>query len=311
QAEAFTASLAARLQRGMAIFIDYGFPEAEYYHPQRIGGTLMCHRGHRADADPLVEVGAKDITAHVDFTGIAVAAQDAGLDVAGYASQASFLIDCGIGGLIDAAGVRERVEAQRLLNEHEMGELFKVIAFTRDMSLSPLGFMNGDRRHRLRTPASSSSPVALRARSRTLRDASATRRDASSHDPLARHRLFRPDRLQRDRPMAREARSRPASRRPALSLRRTRLVHPAGQQRVDRPDRPGDRPFPVSQGSAGPSPAGGDPAARGRSASMRASWIARPIAGPAAPRAIAAAATAVASTASTRRSASSRRSRCG
>jgi hypothetical protein len=76
-------TLAERLQRGAAFFIDYGFPEAEYYHPQRHGGTLMCHRAHRADTDPLADVGDKDITAHVDFTGIALAAQDAGLRRAG------------------------------------------------------------------------------------------------------------------------------------------------------------------------------------------------------------------------------------
>ncbi len=87
QAEAFIRTLADRLGRGAAFFIDYGFPEHEYYLPQRTGGTLMCHRGHRADMDPLVDVGEKDITAHVDFTGIAVAAQDAGLEVIGYTSQ--------------------------------------------------------------------------------------------------------------------------------------------------------------------------------------------------------------------------------
>ena len=103
QAEAFVRTLAERLQRGAAFFIDYGFPEAEYYHPQRIGGTLMCHRAHRADADPLADVGAKDITAHVNFTGIALAAQDAGLEVLGYTSQARFLINCGLLELLQGA----------------------------------------------------------------------------------------------------------------------------------------------------------------------------------------------------------------
>ena len=88
--------LADRLQRGVAFLIDYGFPEAEYYHPQRLVGTLMCHRGHRADGDPLVEVGDKDITAHVNFSGIALAGQEAGLAVLGYCSQARFLLNCGI-----------------------------------------------------------------------------------------------------------------------------------------------------------------------------------------------------------------------
>ena len=149
EAEAFIASLAERLQRGMALFIDYGFPEAEYYHPQRSGGTLMCHRAHRADSEPLVEVGEKDITAHVDFTGIALAGQDAGLDVVGYTSQARFLLNAGIGDLLADATLRERADAQKLLNEHEMGELFKVIAFAKGLDFTPLGFASGDRRHRL------------------------------------------------------------------------------------------------------------------------------------------------------------------
>jgi SAM-dependent MidA family methyltransferase len=149
EAEAFVASLADRLQRGMALFIDYGFPEAEYYHPQRSGGTLMCHRAHVADTDPLVDVGEKDITAHVDFTGIALAGQNAGLDVIGYTSQARFLLNCGIGELLGSATLRERVDAQKLLNEHEMGELFKVIAFSKGLDLVPMGFSSGDRRRRL------------------------------------------------------------------------------------------------------------------------------------------------------------------
>ncbi len=153
QAQAFVRTLAERLQRGAAFFIDYGFPEAEYYHPQRHGGTLMCHRGHRADADPLSDVGDKDITAHVDFTGIALAGQDAGLDVLGYTSQARFLFNCGIAELLDAADLRERANAQKLVTEHEMGELFKVIGFARaappDFTVNALGFAHGDRSHRL------------------------------------------------------------------------------------------------------------------------------------------------------------------
>ena len=94
------------LQRGAAFFIDYGFPESEYYHPQRSGGTLMCHRAHRADADPLADVGEKDITSHLDFTAIALAGQDAGMDVIGYTSQARFLVNCGIGTLMEEASLR-------------------------------------------------------------------------------------------------------------------------------------------------------------------------------------------------------------
>ncbi len=153
QAEAFIATLAERLQRGAAFFIDYGFPLAEYYHPQRVGGTLMCHRAHLADTDPLVDVGAKDITAHVNFTGIALAAQDAGLEVLGYTSQARFLMNCGVLGLLEGADLRTTANAQKLLTEHEMGELFKVIGLARGcdaaFTTAPIGFAQGDRTHTL------------------------------------------------------------------------------------------------------------------------------------------------------------------
>ncbi len=145
----FVRSLATQLERGLALFIDYGFPEAEYYHPQRSGGTLMCHRAHRADTDPLSDIGDKDITVHVDFTGIALAAQDAGLDVLGYTGQGRFLLNCGLVDRLDGATLAERAAAQKLVNEHEMGELFKVLALGRGLTLDPLGFRVGDRMHRL------------------------------------------------------------------------------------------------------------------------------------------------------------------
>lgn len=150
QAEAFTRTLARKLRRGAAFFIDYGFPEAEYYHPQRRGGTLMCHQGHLADADPLVAVGDKDITAHVNFTGIALAGQDAGLVVLGYTSQANFLLNCGIAELLQGASLGERAMAHRLLAEHEMGELFKVVGFAPlNAPFDAIGFERGDRSHKL------------------------------------------------------------------------------------------------------------------------------------------------------------------
>ncbi|MEO5883381.1 MAG: SAM-dependent methyltransferase [Caldimonas sp.] len=150
QAEAFVSTLAERMDRGAAFFVDYGFPESEYYHPQRSQGTLMCHREHRADPDVLADVGVKDITAHVDFPGVALAGQDAGFEVAGYTSQARFLLNCGVAELMERASLRARAEAAMLLNEHEMGELFKVIAFTKGLpDYAPLGFASGDRRHRL------------------------------------------------------------------------------------------------------------------------------------------------------------------
>ena len=151
QAEAFITSLAQRMRAGrgaVALFIDYGFPEAEYYHPQRSMGTLMCHRLHRSDDKPLADVGEKDITAHVNFTDIALAAQDAGLVVSGYTSQARFLLNLGLAEDLQSCTLPERVQAMRLINEHEMGELFKVLALcTHDAPL--LGFSSGDRSHRL------------------------------------------------------------------------------------------------------------------------------------------------------------------
>jgi SAM-dependent MidA family methyltransferase len=153
QAEAFIATLAGLLVRGAAFFVDYGFPAHEYYLPQRTGGTLMCHRAHRTDTDPLADIGEKDITAHVDFTGIALAAQDAGLEVVGYTTQARFLMNCGLLDDLAGADLRTVAHAQKLLNEHEMGELFKVIALARGcdaaFATAPIGFESGDRTHTL------------------------------------------------------------------------------------------------------------------------------------------------------------------
>jgi SAM-dependent MidA family methyltransferase len=156
QAEGFVRTLADRLETGAVFLLDYGFPEHEYYHPQRSMGTLICHRAHLADADALADVGEKDITAHVNFTGIALAGQDAGLPVAGYTSQGRFLLNCGLLDGLDNAPLGERAMVQKLVNEHEMGELFKVIAFATDTlrnpdgtAWQPLGFAAGDRMHTL------------------------------------------------------------------------------------------------------------------------------------------------------------------
>jgi len=149
QADAFMRTLADRLERGAALLLDYGFPESEYYHPQRHMGTLMCHQGHRAGGDPLQDLGLKDITVHVNFTGIALAAQEAGLPTLGYTSQARLLLNCGIAGMLADAAVPERAHAMRLVNEHEMGELFKAIILSRTPGWTPLGFATGDRTHSL------------------------------------------------------------------------------------------------------------------------------------------------------------------
>ena len=149
QVEAFVRTLADRMTAGAVFFLDYGFPEREYYHPQRHMGTLMCHQAHQSDALPLQDVGHKDITAHVNFTGVAVAAQQAGLEVLGYTSQARFLINNGLVDLLEQASLPERAMAQKLLTEHEMGELFKVIALGVGTPWPPLGFAQGDRTHTL------------------------------------------------------------------------------------------------------------------------------------------------------------------
>lgn len=149
QGEAFIRTLADHLVQGAAFFIDYGFPEREYYHPQRHMGTVMCHRAHQSDTDPLSDVGQKDITAHVNFTAMALAAQEAGLHVLGYCSQARFLMNCGLLQLMAQATLPERANAQKLIMEHEMGELFKVIALTKGEPWVPLGFAQGDRTHAL------------------------------------------------------------------------------------------------------------------------------------------------------------------
>jgi SAM-dependent MidA family methyltransferase len=152
QAEAFVASLAERLlagRGGAAFLLDYGFPEAEYFHPQRHMGTVMCHRLHQADDNPLLAVGQKDITAHVNFTGVALAAQTAGLHVLGYVSQAWFLLNLGLAERMAEASLAERSQALRLVNEHEMGELFKVLALSTSPDWSAQGFAQGDRTHRL------------------------------------------------------------------------------------------------------------------------------------------------------------------
>ena len=149
QGEGFVRTLADRLQRGTVFLLDYGFAESEYYHPQRHMGTVMCHQAHRADSDPLVEAGRKDITAHVNFTAMALAAQDAGLNVLGYTTQAHFLINCGLLSNLEQSTMKDKGAVAKLTLEHEMGELFKVLALGAGAPWEPLGFSRGDRSHRL------------------------------------------------------------------------------------------------------------------------------------------------------------------
>ena len=168
-ARSWVADLARRIERGAMILIDYGLPRHELYHPRRAGGTVRCHYRHRVHDDPLWLPGLCDITSHVDFTAVAEAGFDAGLEVLGYTSQASFLLNCGIGELLQASGVgagglcmpgtplratatadlRARGAVNVLISPKEMGELFKVIALGRGLPGPLLGFARGDRVHAL------------------------------------------------------------------------------------------------------------------------------------------------------------------
>ena len=107
-ARAWMRSLGRLLERGALFVIDYGFPAREYFHPQRSMGTLACHYRHRVHGDPFYLPGLQDITAHVDFSALARAATDGGLEVLGYASQAQFLVNCGITDLLAAENPDER-----------------------------------------------------------------------------------------------------------------------------------------------------------------------------------------------------------
>lgn len=137
-------SLSDSLRQGMILIIDYGFPEPVYYHPQRHMGTLMCHFQHTAHDDPLIYPGIQDITAHVNFTAIAEAASNCDLCVKGYTHQAAFLTACHIQQFIDQSNPtafhRDRHHVQLLTHPNEMGELFKVIALSRDIEPPLVGF---------------------------------------------------------------------------------------------------------------------------------------------------------------------------
>ena len=156
RAQAFVRTLADMLQRGLMLFIDYGFPEAEYYHPQRNQGTLMTHYRHQASTDPLLHPGQADLTAHINFSAMADAMCQSGLDLIGYTSQARFLLNAGLLTQLsqfdaqDAARYLPKAKAvQQLMSEAEMGELFKVIACTRAIDAHLCGFDKGDRSHTL------------------------------------------------------------------------------------------------------------------------------------------------------------------
>ena len=156
-ARSWVSEMTRRLHTGAMLLIDYGLPRHEYYHPQRDGGTIRCHYRQRTHDDPFWWPGLSDITAHIDFTAVAEAAHDAGAEIAGYATQSTFLMNCGIAELLaerqrsdDAgAGARATGALNLMLSPNEMGELFKVIAVSKGVAEPLLGFARGDKTHAL------------------------------------------------------------------------------------------------------------------------------------------------------------------
>jgi SAM-dependent MidA family methyltransferase len=148
-AEGLVRTIAASLEAGAALFIDYGFSEHEFYHPQRSMGTLRCHYRHRFHGDPFFRPGLQDITAHVDFTAMARAAEQGGAEIEGFTTQAYFLISCGLAVLVSAGDptatlskLKASSAVHRLISPSEMGELFKVMAITKGMQEPLLGFQS-------------------------------------------------------------------------------------------------------------------------------------------------------------------------
>jgi len=151
-AEAWITTMAQVLKQGVILIIDYGFPRQEYYHPQRNTGTLMCHYRHHSHADPFLYPGLQDITAHLDFSALAHAADNAGLQVAGYTNQAFFLLANGLEHLAPDVDLRHpdyikyAQQVKTLTMPGEMGELFKVLALSQGYNFPLQGFQFHDRR---------------------------------------------------------------------------------------------------------------------------------------------------------------------
>lgn len=154
---AFIRTLAEKLTRGAMIWLDYGFDAAQYYHPERSDGTLIGHHRHHTIHDPFYRVGLTDLTVHVNFSDIAEAGCAAGLDLIGYTSQAAFLYNLGILDLLaaqfpqtDTPSYFQAAQAVNTLTaQHEMGELFKVMAFGKGVAVDWRGFARGDMCHKL------------------------------------------------------------------------------------------------------------------------------------------------------------------
>ena len=159
QADAWIRSVGERLEYGALLLVDYGFARNEFYHPDRVAGTLMCHYRHRSHSDPFLWPGLQDITTHVDFTAVAQAAAEVGLETRGYCDQGNFLMSCGIldilakqsnlGNLPPQAMLERTTELKKLTLPHEMGELFKVIALGRNIDFPLIGFSRKNQPMRL------------------------------------------------------------------------------------------------------------------------------------------------------------------
>lgn len=157
-AEKLTKDIATSLQKGIALFFDYGYPREEYYLPDRKDGTLMCYYQHRTHSNPFTLIGLQDITSFIDFTSIAEAAVSADADVMGYTSQAGFLMAMGLDQILaeksdPEKNIKDHLQmtqaVKKLTLPHEMGELIKVIAIGKNIETPLQGFMLQDRRHRL------------------------------------------------------------------------------------------------------------------------------------------------------------------
>ncbi len=154
-APAWVGSMAARIERGLLLLLDYGYPRRELYHPDRTSGSLACHYRHRVHYDPFFRPGLQDLSTHVDFTALARSGEAAGLEVAGFTTQADFLLAAGL--LEEGAGfapeseayLRFAQEVKRLTLPGEMGEAIKVLALTRGIDAPLIGFSGRDHRSRL------------------------------------------------------------------------------------------------------------------------------------------------------------------
>lgn len=156
QLPAWLQAVTGHMAHGLALFIDYGHPRSEYYLPERTDGTLMCHYRHQAHDNPFFWPGLQDVTAWVDFTALAEAADHCGLDVEGYSSQSMFLLSCGLEQVLqeqleecEDGGLSLGAEARQLTMPGMMGEKFQVMGLGRGLDFEPRGFSLLDLRYRL------------------------------------------------------------------------------------------------------------------------------------------------------------------